>query len=253
MSYQNYEQRVASPNNPSYGTTQNEDTETNSDYPFGVPVYLTSFATQMAFVRKIYCILSAQLLVFIIITTPLVYVESGREFIQRYWWLWWVALILTIGLLVALTYKANDEYQPPRALVVLFTLLNGFVIGSVVGLLKLVIVLDAMMLLLLVSFGMVIYTFQKKYNFKSKQTIIYNFVILNIGAIPIHPWVFSIIDAVPALIIASIISTFFILDLYYMIQIMNKNEYWGAAMQLHLDLVVPFRSIHHICEVSENE
>ena len=66
----------------------------------------------------------------------------------------------------------------------------------------------------------------------------------------LHPWVFRFYDLIPAFILALLLSLYFILDTWYLMRQMSKDEYWGASMQLYLDLIIPFRTIHHMCELT---
>ncbi|CAG8435834.1 5996_t:CDS:2 [Ambispora gerdemannii] len=255
MSYQTFDPQAIQSNNNN--NTNYAGVPTNviddTDYPFGVPVSLGGIKTQMEFLRKVYIILSTQVFVFLAITSLLYYTDNGRDFILRHPWLWYISLVLTFILLVALTYKANDQYQPPPLLVILFTFLHGFLIGGVVTVLKLESVLCALVIILFVFLALIAYTYQSRYSFKSRQTVVYTFVILTIVTALLIPLKFPMSEAMSALVISSILSIFFVLDLYYFLQNMSKNEYWAAVMQLHLDLIVPFRSIHHICEVTADE
>ncbi|CAJ0645705.1 13138_t:CDS:2 [Entrophospora sp. SA101] len=75
-------------------------------YPFGVPVILLNVKSQMAFVRKVCMIFALQLIVTIAFT------------------------VLSLILLVGITWKSNDSFQPPWYLVVLYTLLNAVIIAA---------------------------------------------------------------------------------------------------------------------------
>ncbi|CAJ0643330.1 9278_t:CDS:2 [Entrophospora sp. SA101] len=96
-------------------------------YPFGVPVILLNVKSQMAFVRKVCMIFALQLIVTIAFT------------------------VLSLILLVGITWKSNDSFQPPWYLVVLYTLLNAVIIAAPTSLLRLFCVLDALIILLIQS------------------------------------------------------------------------------------------------------
>ncbi|CAH1770001.1 3781_t:CDS:2, partial [Entrophospora sp. SA101] len=116
-------------------------------YPFGVPVILLNVKSQMAFVRKVCMIFALQLIVTIAFT------------------------VLSLILLVGITWKSNDSFQPPWYLVVLYTLLNAVIIAAPTSLLRLFCVLDALIILLVVAIFIIIgYTNQYTYRFKSKAT-----------------------------------------------------------------------------------
>ena len=75
-------------------------------------------------------------------------------------------------------------------------------------------------------------------------------VMIFIVSLILHPWIFNFSDLIPAFILALLLSLYFILDTWYLMRQMSKDEYWGASMQLYLDLIIPFRTIHHMCELT---
>ena len=77
-------------------------------------------------------------------------------------------------------------------------------------------------------------------------------VIIAAG-IAMHPLLFSLLDGLIAVPIAISLTVFFILDSWYLMQSLSATECWAAAMQLHLDLVVPLKSLHHMCEISATD
>ncbi|KAF0555598.1 protein lifeguard 4-like [Gigaspora margarita] len=222
----------------------------NERYPFGKSVMLCrSVATQMTFIRKIWTILAIHILT-IILTTLLLYICDWRHIVQRFIWFWWLSLISSMGLLFFLTYKSNDDYQPPWFLILIYALFNSYTVGSIVCLLDLTSVIDLLILLFIASFSVICFTLQTTYKFKSKESIFLVCTTIIVTSFILHPLVFSIIDAFPAVSIAILLSLFFVFDTWYMMDNMNKYEYKGAAMQLILDLLVPFKCIHHMSELS---
>nr|CAG8596999.1 7038_t:CDS:2 [Entrophospora candida] len=99
-------------------------------YPFGVPVILLNVKSQMAFVRKVSMIFALQLIVTIAFTGLLLYQYHWRHFIQRFDWCYPILPVLSLILLVGITWKSNDSFQPPWYLVVLYTLLNAVIIAA---------------------------------------------------------------------------------------------------------------------------
>ncbi|RIB12537.1 hypothetical protein C2G38_18603 [Gigaspora rosea] len=145
---------------------------------------------------------------------------------------------------------SNDDYQPPWFLILLYALFNSYTVGSIVCLLDLTSVIDLLIILFIVSISLICFTLQTTYKFKSKESIFLVCTTIIVTSFILHPLVFSIIDAFIAVSIAILLSLFFVFDTWYMMDNMNKDEYKGAAMQLILDLLVPFKCIHHMSEIS---
>nr|CAG8550334.1 5550_t:CDS:10 [Entrophospora candida] len=211
-------------------------------YPFGVPVILLNVKSQMAFVRKVCIIFALQLIVTIAFTGLLLYQYHWRHFIQRFDWCYPILPVLSLILLVGITWKSNDSFQPPWYLVVLYTLLNAVIIAAPTTLLRLFCVLDTLIILLVVAIFIIGYTNQYTYRFKSKATIIMVLIVITITTLVLHPWFFTFWDAIPAVIFSTLLSLFFILDNWYMLKTMSKGDYMAASMQTYLDLIVPFRN-----------
>jgi len=219
-------------------------------YPFGVPVILLNVKSQMAFVRKVCIIFALQLIITIAFTGLLLYQYNWRHYIQRFDWYYPILPVLSLILLVGITWKSNDSFQPPWYLVVLYTLLNAVIIAAPTSLLRLFCVLDTLIILLVVAIFTIGYTNQYTYRFKSKATIIMVLIVIAITTLVLHPWFFTFWDAIPAVIFSTLLSLFFILDNWYMLKTMSKGDYMAASMQTYLDFIVPFRSIHHLCELT---
>ncbi|CAG8548146.1 1047_t:CDS:2 [Dentiscutata erythropus] len=157
---------------------------------------------------------------------------------------------IQMGLLFVLTYKSNDYYQPPWYWMLIYALFNSYTIGSIVCLLDITCIVDLLIILFIVSLSLICFTLQTTYQFKSKEPLFLACITIIVTSLILHPLIFSIIDAVPAVSIALLLSLFFIFDTWYMMDNMNKDEFKGAGMQIILDLLVPFKCIHHMSELS---
>lgn len=51
---------------------------------------------------------------------------------------------------------------------------------------------------------------------------------------------------------ASSICIYIILELYYIMRVLTKDDYLLANVYLFVDLVYPMRFIHHFCELTDN-
>ncbi|PKY45282.1 hypothetical protein RhiirA4_401018 [Rhizophagus irregularis] len=218
----------------------------NRLYPFGKPVFLSGLSVQMAFVRKVWAIFTSELLVVTITTALLLYNEL------KYYneWILGASVVVSLLLLITLTYKSNDDFQPPWYFVILYTCLNAYIIGILVSVFQFTFILDTLILMLAAGLSVLVFTNQKTYKFRAKEPLILISVVIIIISSILHPWVFNFSDLIPAFILALLLSLYFILDTWYLMRQMSKDEYWGASMQLYLDLIIPFRIIHHMCELT---
>ncbi|GBB84672.1 hypothetical protein RclHR1_11240002 [Rhizophagus clarus] len=223
-------------------STDNE----NRLYPFGKPVFLSDLSVQMAFVRKVWVIFTSELVV-VTITAALFFYNQLRSYND---WILGSSVIVSLLLLIALTYKSNDDFQPPWYFVILYTCLNAYIIGVLVSVSQLTFILDTLILMLTAGLSVLAFTYQTTYKFRAKEPLILISLVIIVTSSVLHPWVFNFSDLIPAFILALLLSLYFILDTWYLMRQMSKEEYWGASMQLYLDLIIPFRIIHHMCELT---
>ncbi|RIA80141.1 inhibitor of apoptosis-promoting Bax1-domain-containing protein [Glomus cerebriforme] len=255
MSYQTFHPDTGTTVVPIGRHSENDQTFSVTDnesrlYPFGKPVFLSDLSVQMVFVRKIWAIFTSELLVVGITATLLYYNDNEWHSFLRYDRTLWISFVVSLLLLIALTYKSNDDFQPPWYFVILYTCLNAYIIGGLVASLKLTFVLDTLILMMMAGLSVFAFTYQTAYKFRAKEPLILVLVVIIVISSILHPLVFSLSDLIPAFILALLLSLYFILDTWYLMRQMSKDEYWGASMQLYLDLIVPFRTIHHMCELT---
>ncbi|CAG8448671.1 2162_t:CDS:2 [Diversispora eburnea] len=189
-------------------------------YPFGIPIVNYSVPDQMAFIRKTWAIFTIH--VFLILSTASIFI---------------------------LTYKSNDDFQPPWYLILIYALVNSYVIGSLICLLRLYSALEALLILFINCLSLLGFTNQNTYKFKSKESVILT-IITTFASTSILYIVYlenskeiEFYDAIIAFLIALPLSLFFIFDTWYLMKSMNKKEFWGASVQLILDLFAPFKFI----------
>ncbi|KAL0074403.1 hypothetical protein J3Q64DRAFT_1777957 [Phycomyces blakesleeanus] len=54
------------------------------------------------------------------------------------------------------------------------------------------------------------------------------------------------------LLISCVLCTYLILDLYYLVGYLTPKDYILANMCLYIDLMVPFRCVHNLCELTDH-
>ncbi|RHZ51253.1 hypothetical protein Glove_481g18 [Diversispora epigaea] len=233
-----------------------EENEQNPLYPFGIPIAHCSVPVQMAFVRKTWAIFTIHVFLILSVASIFTFIYESRHIIQRFWWLWWICFFTSIIMLYGLTYKSNDDFQPPWYLILIYAMANSYVIGSLICLLRLCSALEALLILFINCLSLLGFTNQNTYKFQSKESIILTIITTFASTLILYiiylenSQVIEFYDAIIASLIALPLSLFFIFDTWYLMKSMNKKEFWGASVQLILDLFAPFKFIHHMCELS---
>ncbi|CAG8600935.1 9327_t:CDS:2 [Paraglomus brasilianum] len=250
MSYQTFD---ATPGALNESALENSDEGNNPLFPFGKPVKWSNTRTQMVFIRKTYTLFTFQLLTVSIASLLFLRIEDWRLFVVRHLWLWGISLLSTFLLLVGLTYKSNDEFQPPIFLVLVYTFVDAYTIAGFIAVFKIEPLLDALILTTVGGIAIWIFTLQIKLKYRTRNSIKFAISMIIVAGVIMHPLLFPLLDGLIAVPIAISLTVFFILDSWYLMQTLSATECWAAAMQLHLDLVVPLKSLHHMCEISATD
>ncbi|CAO3631832.1 unnamed protein product [Mucor hiemalis] len=173
-------------------------------------------------------------------------------------WSWWIPLIPSFLLALVVIWQLYSQYfllsrSTQMTLLALFTFLMSLVISNIVAKLFYE---EGLLVIFMSFFGLsccLFYTFQKRFHFKG----IFPF-ICSLGAICLSsPWLRYLYDMDPLEIlfpitIASFVSVYLILEIYYIMKNVTSNDYMLANICFFVDLIYPIRFIHHFCELSDN-
>ncbi|KAL7415487.1 inhibitor of apoptosis-promoting Bax1-domain-containing protein [Mrakia frigida] len=172
---------------PRAGGGPRSDDGSEDDFKIGVSVSTSDVSVRMAFIRKVYTILSIQLLatavVSVVMMQPVV-----LNWTRNNAWFFWLPLVGSMGSLGVLFWKIN---QHPLNLFILgiFTLFEATAVGTVVGFYETTVVIQALFITLAVFVGLTLFTMQSKYDFEG-----------------LGPWLFT---GLMTLMATSFISIFF--------------------------------------------
>nr|KAF6495936.1 hypothetical protein HJG63_010237 [Rousettus aegyptiacus] len=134
------------------------------DFNYGSCVASSSVHIRMAFLRKVYSILSFQVLLTTVTSAFFLYFESIRTFVHGSPALLVVFAVGSLGFISALTL---NRYKHPLNLYLLFgfTLLQALSVAVVVTFYDVYIILQAFILTTAVILGLTVYTLQSKRDF----------------------------------------------------------------------------------------
>lgn len=223
---------------------------------FGKSVSRTNVTSQMKFVRKVYIILLIQSSLINIAVIALVHFLT--RWLEHSKYLWWVVLFpATIFSIIILWQLWTQYYQiswtSRVVLLCIYCSLLVFIISDVVSVLFLeygVIVVTMSNLGIATA---LIYTFQTKYRFQGTKPIFCCIATICLGSIGLREW-YSLnpVQILVPIAVASIVCTYFVLELYYSMGVMTVDDYILAYVSFHVDLAYPINCLHHLCEISDN-
>lgn len=199
-----------------------------------------------------------QLVITLLFIALFLYVDAIRDYSRENVWLWAVAFVMTFVCLIALACCPDVRRKSPLNFIMLgiFTVCEGFLLGSVASCYEKSEVLMAVGITAVVCLGLTIFAFQTKYDFTmcSGALLVLLIVLLCFGLISIIIRS-QILSIVYASLGALIFSMYLVFDTQLMLGGKHKyslspEEYIFAALNLYLDIINMFLFILSIIGLS---
>uniref|UniRef100_A0A8D0NZB8 Protein lifeguard 4 n=1 Tax=Sus scrofa TaxID=9823 RepID=A0A8D0NZB8_PIG len=234
---------------PRYPCSSIED-----DFSYGSCVASASVHIRMAFLRKVYSILSLQVLLTTMTSTFFLYFDSVRAFVHESPALILVFALGSLGLILALTL---NRHKHPLNLYLLFgfTLLEALTVAFVVfynftvTFYDVYIVLQAFILTTAVFLGLTVYTLQSKRDFSKFGAGLFAVLwILCLSGILKVFFYSETMELVLAAVGALLFCGFIIYDTHSLMHRLSPEEYVLAAISLYLDIINLFLHLLRVLE-----
>ncbi|ODN95794.1 vacuolar protein [Cryptococcus wingfieldii CBS 7118] len=207
---------------------------------------------RMFFIRKVYSILSVQLLMRTVVSV-LLSLDGAKEFTHATPWLMWIPMILSF---VSLGFVWWKRHHHPANLILLglFTLFESVMIGLAVSYYESRIVLQALFITLGVFVGLTLFTFQTKYDFSSWPPILYISIwgLLTTSLISVFLPFNATFDLIIAAFSTLLFSGFVLYDTQQIMQKLSVDEAIVGALTLYLDFLNLFLSILRLLNNQNN-
>ena len=200
-------------------------------------------AIRMGFLRKVYCILTAQLALTTLVSAVCMSSTAVKTFVQGTPPMMYLAMFLSFGLLIALMAK---RHQTPINMYLLFafTLVESYTVGTVVTFYDTKVVVEAAALTLTVFISLTLYTLQSKRDFSAWYASLFTAVWVFIGALIMQIFLHSApLDLMISAGGALLFSLFIIFDTHMLMHKLSPEEYILAAINLYLDILNLFLEI----------
>lgn len=144
-------------------------------------VHQAEVAIRLGFLRKVYGILSAQLLFTVLVCGVCMLVTPVKDFVQTHDVLVFLAMISTFVVLFALIFKRHES-PTNFYLLGIFTVLESFTLGTIVTYSDNVMVLKAFIITMMAVVGLTIYTAQSTYDYSTWGACLMSFLWILIVA-----------------------------------------------------------------------
>ncbi|KAI8092940.1 inhibitor of apoptosis-promoting Bax1-domain-containing protein [Halteromyces radiatus] len=248
-----YQQHYTAPP-PAYDAEANQPLMGGNETDDIFKVVNSSVDIRMQFVRKVYSILSVQLLSTAILSSIYMYNISIKSWVQSNPWLLLVSGIGSLGVLFLLMWKARST-PLNYYLLALFTMLEGHLVGTVVTFYDKEIVLQALIITLGVFVGLTLFTLQSKWDFSGMAPFLFAglSILLLAGIVQIFiPFseTFQLALAVGGVIL---FSCYIIFDTYLIFNQYSPEDYIMASVSLYMDFINLFLRVLQILNAMQRD
>lgn len=213
------------------------------DFMYGSNVATAHVYIRLGFLRKVYGILSVQLLATTLVAAVCLFNEPVQQFVQHNSWMMMVSLIGTFASLFALMWK-RQETPTNYILLAVFTVMEAYAVGVIVTLYEVSSVIEAFILTLAVTAGLTAYTLQTKRDFTVHYGCLFSllWVLILAGFMQLF-FPGDLMERGLAVGGAVLFSFFIIVDTQMMMHKLSPEEYMLAAINLYLDILNLFLHI----------
>lgn len=216
---------------------QNIGTSIKDDFMYGSNVAQSNIYIRMGFLRKVYGILTAQLLLTTVFASISMFTPIVRFYINENEWLLTVAFLLSIILLLALMVKRR-ETPLNYILLTAFTTIEAYTVGVVVTYYDQLAVFQAFVITLCVTVALTLYTLQSKRDFSAWRaglfSVLWIFVIAGILQIFLRSTQLELLMSIGG---AILFSMFIVYDTHMLMHRHSPEEYILATIELYLDIL----------------
>ncbi|XP_046612169.1 protein lifeguard 4-like isoform X1 [Neodiprion virginianus] len=208
-----------------------------NDFAYNNNVQNANIKIRMAFLRKVYGLLSVQLLMTIVVAAICMLSKPVRLFIHQNEWMVGLSFFMTLGFMMALIFKRREH---PMNLILLgaFTLVQSYTVGVIVTMYDQAIVLEALLITLTVVAGLTAYTFQTKKDFSFLGFGLFaGLCALLVGGILqifVQSTGFELLLSIGG---ALLFSMFIIFDTQLLMRTLSPEEYILATINLYMDII----------------
>ncbi|OAP57026.1 hypothetical protein AYL99_09138 [Fonsecaea erecta] len=249
----NYQATGPGPEQGIFGAPRTEDDNVPDDFKFGGAVIEATLDIRMSFIRKVYTILTVQILLTAALSTLSFFSTGYRNWIQSNSWMMWVSLIGAIGFMI-LTFWKRKSYPTNMIFLAGFTALEAYSISVVTSFFESRIVIEALVLTLAIFVFLTLFACQSKYDFTSWMPYLFGglWILIIFGFMAAFFPHGSTVELVYGAIAALIFSGYILVDTQMVMRHYHVEEEIAASISLYLDILNLFLAILRILNATQN-
>ncbi|CAI2172479.1 2500_t:CDS:2 [Funneliformis geosporum] len=224
-----------------------EDLPEDFTHKVYVPVIEQDIGVRLAFMRKVYSILFAQLFLSTFTAGFMIYNKNLKDWVQTNTWAFFVAFFASFVFILLLAWKRRS-YPLNYVFLTGFTLLESYTVGTAVTFYDQELVLQALIMTTGIFVGLTLFTFQSKWDFSGMAPYLFGglWIVIIVGFVAIFLPFNRTFDLILAIGTALLFCGFIIYDTFNIMNRLSPEEYIVASVDLYLDFVNLFLAILRI-------
>jgi FtsH-binding integral membrane protein len=236
-----------------FGSPRNSEDNVPDDFKFGGSVAEATVEIRNQFIRKVYTILTVQLIATGAVSALSFMSESYKSWIQSHPAIVWVSLFGSMACMM-LTYWKRHSYPMNLLFLSAFTLLEAYTISVIVSFYSASIVLNAVFLTAGIFLFLTAFACQTKYDFTSWMPYLFGALwgLVLFGFMSFFLPHTSTTELVYGLLTALIFSGYVLVDTQLVLRKHHVEEEIAAAISLYLDIINLFLAILRILNSQSN-
>jgi hypothetical protein len=236
-----------------FGAPRSSEDNLPDDFKFGGSVAEATVDIRNQFVRKVYTILTVQLLLTTAISSLSFLSEGYKNWIQSHEGLVWLSLLGSM-VFMGLTWWKRKSYPTNLIFLGVFTALEAYTISVIVSLYDTAIVLNALVITGGIFVFLTAFACQTKYDFTSWMPYLFGALwgLVIFGFVSIFLPFGSMGEAIYGGLAALIFSGYILVDTQLVLRKLHVEEEIAAAISLYLDIINLFLAILRILNSQSN-
>jgi len=235
------------------GAPRTEYDNVPDDFKFGGNVAEATLDIRMQFVRKVYSILTVQILLTAALSSVSFWSTGYRNWIQTNPWMLWVSMFGAIGFML-LTFWKRKSYPTNLLFLGIFTALEAYTVSVVTSFFESKIVLEALVFTLGIFIALTLFACQTKYDFTSWVPYLFGalWVLILFGFMAMFFPHTSTLELGYGIIAALLFSAYILVDTQLVMRHYHVEEEIAASISLYLDILNLFLAILRILNSQQN-
>ncbi|KAM4065559.1 inhibitor of apoptosis-promoting bax1 domain-containing protein [Hirsutella rhossiliensis] len=236
-----------------FGAPRSSEDNLPDDFKFGGSVAEATVDIRNQFIRKVYTILTVQLLATAGVSALTFFSHSYKIWIQSHPALVWGSLFGSL-IFLGLTYWKRKSYPTNLLFLSLFTVAEAYTISVIVSFYKTSIVLNAVILTAGIFIFLTAFACQTKYDFTSWMPYLFGALwgLVLFGLVSMFLPYNSTAELIYGGLAALIFSAYILVDTQLVLRKHHVEEEIAAAISLYLDIINLFLAILRILNGQSN-